>query len=175
MTAFERGKLAVGTAFYAVSLGMSGCAKIGIDSEWSMTGDGRATDASANQIIDKTFETVDEPKLINMFIGPYTVNKNKTLEDAFREANLIKDANEGKTRRNALQDRLFAISEQRCNFFFTHIRRLSTYQELTFGTLSTILGGAGAIVTGAAAARGSSWCRWDFFRISCRDEASIIS
>jgi hypothetical protein len=56
-------------------------------------------------------------------------------------------------RRNRIQDRILAASEQRCNAYKTYLQRTQSEQEALFGTLTTVLAGAGAIVTGESHAR----------------------
>lgn len=68
---------------------------------------------------------------------------------AFRKANYEYDL----AHRAQIQDRLIAASNQRCNLYTTYLKRVNTYQNGIFGTLTTMLGGAGAIVTGESAAR----------------------
>ncbi|MBT7943200.1 MAG: hypothetical protein HN719_07575 [Alphaproteobacteria bacterium] len=60
---------------------------------------------------------------------------------------------EAKKGRDRIQDRLIAASNQRCNVYKTYLKRLDSHAGFFFGALSTVLGGAGAIVTGEAAAR----------------------
>lgn len=75
--------------------------------------------------------------------------KIKALRVAFRNANVGYDL----AHRAQIQDRLVAASNQRCNLYTTYLKRISTYQNGVFGTLTTMLGGAGAIVTGEDTAR----------------------
>ena len=70
---------------------------------------------------------------------------------AFRKANDTKYYDIA--HRAQIQDRLIAASNQRCNLYKTYLKRINTYQNGIFGTLTTILGGAGAIVTGADSSR----------------------
>ncbi len=55
--------------------------------------------------------------------------------------------------RNQIQDQLLLASVQRCNAYEKYLRHLDASEGFLFGALSTILGGAGAIVTGAGGAR----------------------
>lgn len=56
-------------------------------------------------------------------------------------------------RRNRVQDRLIAASNQACLEFKRHIHRLQAEGNFGFGVLSVITGGAGAITTATSAAR----------------------
>lgn len=131
--------------------------------EKSIFGGCRVTGASANQIFDADFEGFDDERLFQLldpedkvclgrdkpFSGLEPSEKIKYLRKAFRKANTCYDV----SHRSQIQDRLIASSNQRCNLYTTYLKRLSTYYNGIFGTLTTILGGAGAIVTGADSAR----------------------
>ncbi len=58
-----------------------------------------------------------------------------------------------KLRRNRLQDRLLSASNQRCGVYTTRLRSLDARTNFLFGSITTAIAGAGAIVTGATAAR----------------------
>ena len=55
--------------------------------------------------------------------------------------------------RNAIQDRIIAASDQRCNVFLNYIQRHQAATNFGLGSLTSLLAGSGAIVTGATAAR----------------------
>jgi hypothetical protein len=55
--------------------------------------------------------------------------------------------------RNAIQDRVIAASDQRCNVFLNYIQRHQAATNFGLGSLTSLLAGSGAIVTGATAAR----------------------
>jgi hypothetical protein len=55
--------------------------------------------------------------------------------------------------RNTLQDRVLLASQSRCGFYEEYLKRFQSNSATFFGTVATILGGAGAIVTGADSAR----------------------
>ena len=55
--------------------------------------------------------------------------------------------------RNSIQDTLIAASQQRCNYYLGYLKRLDSVANFSFGALTTALGGASAIVTGAGIAR----------------------
>lgn len=143
----------------------TGCASLGPEGlvEKSIFGGVRVTGASADQIFDANFEGFDDEKLFRLldpenkacldkvksFSGLGPSEKIEYLRKAFRKANTCYDV----SHRSQIQDRLIASSNQRCNLYTTYLKRLSTYYNGIFGTLTTILGGAGAIVTGAGSAR----------------------
>lgn len=126
-----------------------------------MFGERRVTSASVNQMFDPEFEGFNDEKLL-LLLDPDSIgideeysklsdsNKIKKLNKAFAVAN--ETANKTK-RVSEIQDRLIAASDQRCNLYTTYLKRISEYTNGTFGTLTTVLGGAGAIVTGATSAR----------------------
>lgn len=59
-------------------------------------------------------------------------------------------------RRSRLQDRIVAASDQRCNTYKNYLRRVETTQSSWLGSLTTVLGGAGAIATHSATVRALS-------------------
>ncbi len=75
---------------------------------------------------------------------------DREFEQALAVANTYGDA---KSHRNRIQNRLLFASQQRCNYYKGYLRRVDSYVGFGFGSLTTILGGASAIVTGATAAR----------------------
>lgn len=139
----------------------TGCASLG--PETSLFGGKRVTTASANQVFDADFEEFNDERLLQLldpenkvaFNGQFSnlgeSDKIKYLRQAFRKANTENEY--GVSHRAQIQDRLIAASNQRCNLYTTYLKRVSTYTNGIFGTLTTILGGAGAIVTGENSAR----------------------
>lgn len=141
-----------------VSLLASGCAS---SPEKSWFGGDRVNSASANQLFTPEFEVFSDEKLFSMldpkgnllkeaFATLSESAKIKYLSEAFLEANNSPKATD---LRAQIQDRVIAASDQRCNLYMTYLKRVSTYENGIFGTLTTILGGAGAIVTGENSAR----------------------
>lgn len=82
------------------------------------------------------------------------VNVDDIIKDTIGSSK-IKDVTDKKDR-NLIQDRLFAGSNQRCNLYKRFIQRVGTQTNFFLGALSTLAGGAGAIVTGADTARALS-------------------
>ncbi|WP_337881164.1 hypothetical protein [Rheinheimera sp.] len=121
-------------------------------------GDHRVTAASANQMFDKGFEGFTDAQLVLLLDPNNTGNydnedestKIKILRKAFLTANTGTNA---LAHRAQIQDRLIAASNQRCNLYMTYLKRVSNYTNGIFGTLTTVLGGAGAIVTDQSTAR----------------------
>jgi len=149
-----------------------GCSSM-IDPETNMFGGGRVTTASANQMFDKDFESFSDEQLLRLldpesppkspakFSDLTPSEKLEYLRRAFFSANQKANKDEanggyGRGFRSQIQDRLIAASNQRCNIYMTYLKRISTFNNAIFGTLSTVFGGAGAIVTGQAAARALS-------------------
>jgi len=56
-------------------------------------------------------------------------------------------------RRNRIQDRLIGASNQRCAAYKVYLNRFDAYQQSGFGSATTVLGGAAAIVGGLKDAR----------------------
>jgi hypothetical protein len=146
------------------TLFLSGCSffqEVG-DPESSVVGGGIVQIASTNQILDTKNDQYDDARLFYL-IDPLEksmsratfVASQKTeyaeadLDKAFYYANTAYDA----AHRNAVMDRLLISAENRCNVYFTYLKRMSTNTNAVFGTLTTLLGGAGAIVSGETAAR----------------------
>lgn len=84
---------------------------------------------------------------------PATAQANE-LERAFRAFYTYGPRLE--ERRSRLQDRIVAASEQRCNTYKNYLRRVETTQSSWLGSLTTLLGGAGAIATHANTVRAFS-------------------
>ncbi len=151
---------------------LTGCASMRPGPEASLFGDDRVNPASANQMFDRGFESFDDRQLI-LLLDPDGIEKEKTyihknefrehdssqklqeiqkaLRLAFRNAN--NEYQNDKAHRAQIQDRLIAASNQRCNLYAAYLKRISSQINGIFGTLTTVLGGASAIVTGETAAR----------------------
>lgn len=56
-----------------------------------------------------------------------------------------------RSRRNEIQGVLLAASVQRCNVYKSYLRRIYTMTDFSLGSLATIFGGVGAIITGVQA------------------------
>lgn len=152
------------TALLVVLVGslITGCSSI-FGPEQGLFGGDRVTTASANQIFDPGFEGVTDEKLLQLLDPDNTASRSgeykgqsesykiAQLRIAFRKAN--QESVYGKAHRAQIQDRLIAASNQRCNLYSTYLKRVSTHTNGIFGTLTTLLGGAGAIVTGENSAR----------------------
>jgi hypothetical protein len=158
------GKLNV--LFLATLMGITAAGCSMIDPEMNPLGGGRVTTASANQIFDGGFEGFTDEQLLRLLDPENKANlpakyselsetdKIQYLRSAFRKAN--QESVYGAAHRSQVQDRLIAASNQRCNLYTTYLKRVSTFTNGIFGTLTTVLGGAGAIVTGENAARALS-------------------
>lgn len=142
--------------------------KVSRGPEKAWFGGNRVTAAAANQIFYPGFEGFSDERLFRLLdpeektsrylVGTTTPipfgrlspsEKERYLRLAFWTANRDYDVE----LRSQVQDRLIAASNQRCNLFMVYIKRISTYQNGILGSLTTILGGAGAIVTGESATR----------------------
>ena len=154
-------KVVLTSCIWASLLFLASCVRI--SPETALFGEGRVTTASANQMFEKRFESFSDEDLL-FILDP--INKREmekkysdltsserieNITSAFRVAN--RDYDYGPKHKSEIQDRLIAASNQRCNIYETYLKRISTYTNGIFGTLTTVLGGAGAIVTGEQAAR----------------------
>lgn len=145
-------------------LSVSGCAWMR-DPEYSMIGGGsdRVNSAGVHQMLDPPFEKIDIVGLLdpdNATHDDYkkcdALNSDSRQSCRVDTAFRIFDEDSGRNtpqRRNNIQDRLLAASDQRCNVYLTYIQRHYSASNFLFGSLTTVLGGAGALVTGAGAAR----------------------
>gem|GEM_PF-5548738 len=121
----------------------------------------KADTVGAKSLIDDaSFETFDENRLASALdpegMRQHTVylkcENCSDLEKAFH-AFYTYDEPERLRNRNRIQDRLIAASNQRCGFYTKSLKQMDVSANLGFGTATTILGSAGAIVTGVDAAR----------------------
>ncbi len=152
----------MGGSRVALLLVLGGCLTSGCVGmpEKSLFGGNRVNTAAANQLFYSDFEEFSDEKLFELldpeekvstgegFASSSNATRTQLLSKAFWQAN-----QSGEARRAQIQDRLIAASNQRCNLYMTYLKRVSTYENGIFGTLTTILGGAGAIVTGENSAR----------------------
>ena len=149
------------------STALSGC----ITGETSFFGSNRVNSAGAITLIDHTtFEAIDLPNLLDpegrrlhqgfglqnpLLVGPdnkpVPLTPTQNLERSFEA--FYTYCGDLAQRRNRIQDRLIAASNQRCHAYTVHLRRMETSSGFIFGSLTTLLGGAGAIVTKAAQSR----------------------
>lgn len=138
---------------------ISACSTMGPES--NLFGDHRVTTASPNQMFDRGFEEFDDDRLFRLLdpgnpIDFQSLTGDKRISElskAFLTANTDTPPGTAKARRNQILNHLIAASNQRCNLYMTYLKRINTYTNGIFGTLTTVLGGAGAIVTGENTAR----------------------
>jgi len=128
--------------------------------EGSMFGGGRVNIASANQMMYEEFEGFTDEQFVhlidpkgNSYSGEWSSLTSATKVKALNTAFLNANEHTSVARRSQIQDRLIAASNQRCNIYATHLKKISTNINGFFGTITTAVAGAGAIVTGAEAAR----------------------
>jgi len=143
-------------------IGLSGCQQGTLFGEGTLFGDNRANIAGAASVVDTAVvEPISVGELIttiNVAAGA-TPSGPETLDDAI----VYYEARQGTSSptisspwarlRNTLQDRILLSSQSRCGFYEEYLKRFQSNSATLFGTLATVLGGAGAIVTGAEGAR----------------------
>lgn len=142
-------------------------------------GDERVTSAGANQLFDKEIEDISIERFIVMLdpdidiakissgtrvriaplgqggnrqIGKRSAKERASLEAQLQQA-LRKANNAGPRELARIQDYIIALSNQRCNVYFTYLRRTGSLTDGIFGSASVISGGAGAMFRSATAAR----------------------
>jgi hypothetical protein len=153
------------------SISLSGCSALIKETEDPLKSTGRVTTTGVHQLFDEnSFEKVDLPNLLDPEnrrgeekIGSAAPvlnssnlsaqNNNITHSPLEKAFNAFYKYPIQEQRRNRIQDRLLAASEQRCNLFKNYLKRVETYQSTTFGILTTVLAGAGAIATGTVNSR----------------------
>lgn len=153
------------------SLAIGGCSFTkGPEDSW--LGGNRVNKTAAAQIFpSSTFEALDlavllgEPSITTGDAAKYKceegdkpgtngcINARGRLDKAFQNFSDNYPGLKGLRERNEIQDRLIAASEQRCNVYKIYLKRSESKFNFWSGSLATALGGAGAIVTGEAAAR----------------------
>jgi hypothetical protein len=145
----------------AAFIGLSGCQQGTLFGEGSLFGDNRANIAGAASVVDTA---VIEPISVGELVTTINVAASSptpapvTLDDAivnYERSQLSPPPNNGPwaNLRNTLQDRILVASQSRCGFYEEYLKRFQSNSATLFGSLATILGGAGAIVTGADGAR----------------------
>lgn len=148
---------------------LSGCAAFGPDPEISTLGGGghRVNSAGTHQLLDNAFETVDLVQWLAPEGLPDAVERRCRelpgadaearagcrIDAAFELHHAAGPAADNAQRRNTIQDRLLAAADRRCNVYLAYIQRQHAAASFTLGSLTSLLGGAGAIATGASTAR----------------------
>lgn len=140
--------IAIGT------LGMQGCTSVGIADPLKY--DGRTTTTAAHALLPDQFEVVNLPSALDPSAFRVTAMKRSAddIDAAFRAFYESYPAPE--ERRNRLQDRLLAASEQRCGIYKHYLRRVESMQSTYSGVITTVLGGAGAIAQSVSGAQALS-------------------
>ncbi len=109
-------------------------------------------------------QPIDEPDLVSLITGgeqSFPVSQaakpeafSKALDKAVRAFYEVNEAAEEKTlRRNRIQDRLILASNEGCEAFKTVLKRKQADRNFEFGTATVLFGAAGAVATGAQAAK----------------------
>ena len=132
-------------AVLVVLVGMQGCGSIGISDP--LKSDGRLTTTAAHALLPDKFEIIDLAAALDPEkhrIDKYKSDKDD-IEAAIRAFYDHYPTSNVTDRRNRLQDRLFAASEQRCALYKHYLRRVEGVQATYTGITTTVLSGAGAI------------------------------
>nr|VFK00874.1 MAG: hypothetical protein BECKLFY1418A_GA0070994_11283 [Candidatus Kentron sp. LFY]VFK22288.1 MAG: hypothetical protein BECKLFY1418C_GA0070996_11149 [Candidatus Kentron sp. LFY] len=146
-------------------LSLGGCSLVDLHPESTSfgMGDDRVTVAGANQLFSpESFEKLDllyalDPGGKRPLPNPTEDLSDEQARRELQEAYEIFDTYPNpEYRRNRIQDRIMAASEQRCNVFKTYIKRLDSTNEIFTDSMATLLGGLGAIFTSANTARALS-------------------
>jgi hypothetical protein len=130
----------------ASALVLAGC---GQESSWF--GGSRANIAGATSVLEyEKIENVNAAELADYF-GATPADSLAVAIDKFNKG--TPDAELRRQRRDTIQDRLLLASQNRCAFYEDYLKRFQSDSSAFFGSMATILGGAGAIVTNANSAR----------------------
>lgn len=157
---------------FSLALPLAACNTLGSDPEFSTLGGGgdRVNSAGVHQMLGPEFEEIDLVRLLapdgldGKFIercGDAAKARSQAEQEAAKSC-LIDSAFDAFRRdasrhtpevRNGIQDRLIAASDQRCNVYLIYIQRHHEQNSFILGSLTSFLGGAGAIATGVTASR----------------------
>lgn len=117
----------------------------------------RAQTVGASQLIDdEKFESISLPALLAPDgIDGSSLLVGEQIDAAFHKFNVDNEGDVDRYRRarNHVQDRIVAASIQRCSFYKRYLKRIDQSTNVILGSLATITGAVGAIVTGVDAAR----------------------
>lgn len=140
-------RLAVGVAAISIT---TACSTLNLDSLIAKKGrfNGQITNAGANQI-----GGLDDKISLPMILSDKAAkdpSNGTTVDAALKDFYAEKGANtdEWTVRRDRVQDRLLAASEERCNVYKIYLKNFDTETKSIFGVFSTVFAGAGAIATG---------------------------
>lgn len=120
----------------------------------------------ADPLLDpKSLQRIDLAKLLDAGskgLTPVGINdQKKVLKDANNQDVLKRAFDEfaisgTKAERTRIQERIVAASDQRCEAYFKFIKRYDVQTNVFFNSVTTLLGGLGAIFTGADTVRALS-------------------
>jgi hypothetical protein len=112
-------------------------------------GDERFDTFGAREIVSQKFEDIDLAGLLSG--GTLHDDKEGELDQAFK--GFEKQYDGSQARRNAIQERILAASEQRCASYKQFLKQFESENSFILGAITTILAGAGALVSPVIAAR----------------------
>lgn len=132
----------------------------------------RAQKTAEQKLSDaKTANGKSDTKLTRKDLQDANIAKNKVDKDVDDKQNSFNTANSEFSdikvealandlplllKRNAIQNKIIAASNQRCNAYLNYMQRSYSETNFALGFLTTAVGGAGSIVSGASAARALS-------------------
>lgn len=126
----------VGLVYVAVGL-LTGCGS-------SVFFDRHKTHQGPPALLDsKSFEAIDLAKLLDSDEENIEVAFNNLYSDIYEED----DLNKRRLRRNRVQDRIIAASNQRCGEYKIFVRQFNKNANFFLGLLTTLSAGAGTIFT----------------------------
>lgn len=140
-----------------ISVSSTGCSLL-LDETWQWPYPrDQSTHGALALLNDKIFEKID----LALVLDPKgecnsTKDGRMRLECAFEAFYNGAEDDVLKLKRNRVQDRLVAASNQRCARYKRHVRRFDSTNNLLFGALTTSSAGLGAILTNVDAVRALS-------------------
>lgn len=136
--------LGVGVAVLAIASGCSSFRKTTMPDE-----DNLLSGAGSMMVKDATGKAEDFEKIdLDKLLESYGLKPSET-----RDVDFTKDTAKYQYRRNELQDRLIAASNQRCGAYIRTLVSSKSQTQMGWGGLATFLSGAATVTTPAAAAR----------------------
>ena len=103
-------------------------------------------------VVNESFHKINLVKLIDTDAADDDQDLDRAVAELERELNSLTKV-QRRVRRNLIQDRLIAASNQQCGEYVKVIKQFDAESNLLWGGLSTIAAGAGAIATPANTAR----------------------
>ncbi len=151
------------TSFAFIFIGVTGCTSFNPLSNLGFQ-ESNQTQSGPDPVLNT--DDIEKINIVELFdvntkqsIVEKTVENNQTIEEAFQklttEISKLKDADKIQ-RRNEIQDRIIAASNQRCGSYKTWLKQFDSETNLKLGGLATGFATAGAIFSAESTIRAAS-------------------